>query len=249
MKKAVSVLFYLLMVFVVSSRAETITVAAAGNLAAVMPKLAAAFSTAYPEDKVEVVLGASGKLLSQISAGAPFDIFLAADIEYPEKAVQSGYAVAPVLVYASGKLALWSADPALLTRPDSLKNGAVKKISLPNPKLAPYGEAAVEWMNKTGIYKDVSGKLVYTENLMQSASQAVSRVAEVAFLSVSQLSAESLRGGSVYMIPPSMHSPLKQGAVVTKQGAEKAVSKRFMQFLKGREAAELFRQAGYTTGG
>src|SRR6185312_639016 len=152
--------------------AEKVGVAAAANLTYVLEPLDAAFVRAHPEVAISPTLGASGNLLAQISNGAPFDVFLSADMDFPRKLIQAGGADAPSLrVFAIGKLALWTTRGGVdvSSVEAAVRSGQVRKLAVANPKTAPYGRAALETLAKLGLTEAAQPKIVTGENITQTA--------------------------------------------------------------------------------
>jgi molybdate transport system substrate-binding protein len=227
-----------------AANAADASVAVAANFTAPAKEIAAKYKelTGYA---VDLSFGASGQFYTQISQGAPFDIFLSADNERTEKAIKEGFAVpGSAFTYAVGKLVLWSADPALIDKDGAvLKKGTFTHLSLANPKAAPYGAAAVETLNALGLYKSVESKIVTGENIGQTFQFIVSKNAELGFVAYSQVI--NVKGGSQWVVPEKLYSPIVQDAVLLKHGENNTVAKGFYKFLKGKQATDIIKRYGY----
>jgi molybdate transport system substrate-binding protein len=220
--------------------AETAHVAVAANFTAAAEELEALFE-ADGEHKLELSFGATGQLYAQISQAAPFDVFLAADTERPEKAIEEGFAVdGSLLVYAEGRLALYApgrdacVGAALLRAP-------FDKLAIADPGAAPYGAAAVETLTALGLYGGVEPKLVRGENISQTLQFVESGNAELGFVAASQVTGKA----DVWLVPADLHAPIAQGAVLLKQGADNEAAVAFLAFLRSDEAVVVIEAAGY----
>lgn len=186
--------------------------------------------------------GATGQFYTQITQGAPFEVFLAADNIRPAKAVEEGFGVpGSVFTYAEGALVLWSTDPARVTGPEALK-GDFQKIAIANPETAPYGLAAVETMTSLGVHDALSSRIVQGTNISQALQFVETGNAELGFVALSQV---VQKGGSRWLVPSTAHAPILQDAVLLKTGAENEAAKAFLDFLRGPEATEVIRSFGY----
>jgi len=229
------------------ARAGETTVAVAASFAGVMADLAREFEAAEGHHVV-VVVGSSGKLASQIMHGAPIDILLSADEERPAALVARGLA-APEdrFTYAIGRLALWSADARLLSGGGEawLKQTGAGRLALANPKLAPYGTAALETLKALGIDAAMAPRLVYGENVGQAFALARSGAAEAAFVAWSQaLTPEGIRGSS-WLVPQSLHRPLRQDGVLVARSKGNSAARAFIAFLGSMRARSVIDRAGF----
>lgn len=232
-------------------RAETITIAAAADLKFAMEELVATFKKDNPKEQVEVVYGSSGKAQTQIQQGAPYDLYFSADISYPQQLVAQGHAIAPVRPYAIGRIVLWSAtmDASKLKLSDLAAPG-IKRVAIANPKHAPYGQKAQEAMVAAGVWAKVEPKLVYGENIAQTAQFVFTGNAEVGILALSiALAPELAAKGKYALISDSLHQPLVQGFVVTKRAKDNALAKRFSDFMVGASARTIMRKFGFVLPG
>lgn len=230
-----------------AAAAAELNVAVAANFTEAAREIAAAFE-ASTGDHVLLSFGSTGQLYTQITQGAPFVVFLAADDERPNKAVAEGLGVAgSVFTYAVGKLALWSSQPAIPASEATLRAGQFEKLALANPKTAPYGAAAVEVLTRLGLYEKLAPKLVQGTNIAQTHQYVAGGSAELGFVALSQVIGQT--GGSLWMVPELLYKPIRQDAVLLKTGAELPSAKAFLAFLKGPEAAAVIAHFGYGTAG
>ena len=222
-------------------------VAVAANFAEPIKAIAAVLEKTTGHT-LKVTLGATGKLYAQISNGAPFDMLLAADTRTPEKIEADGLAKpASRFTYATGKLVLWSAKVGRVdAQGQVLKAPDLGKVSYAAPKVAPYGAAAVEVMDKMGLSAALTPKLVQGESISQAFSFVYTGNADVGFVAQSQvLEGGRLKSGSMWVVPQNLYSPIRQDAVVLKRGADNEAVKALVQLLKSPNIKELIRSYGY----
>jgi len=225
--------------------AAEINVAVAANFTEAAKEIAAAFER-KTGNKVLLSFGSSGQFYTQITQDAPFQVFLSADQERPEKAVAEGLAVPDSrFTYAVGKLVLWSRDPKVVTGPHTLKQGAFSKIAIANPTAAPYGAAAIETMKALNVYDTLQPKIVQGNNIAQTFQFIDTGNAELGFVALSQVVDRS--EGSRWLVSANLYAPIKQDAVLVKKGAGNEAAKAFLAFLKGPEAAAVEAKFGYGT--
>jgi molybdate transport system substrate-binding protein len=226
------------------ARAADVLVAVAANFTAPAREIADKF-TARTGQTVDLSFGASGQLYTQISQGAPYDIFLSADSERAKKAETDSFAAPGArFTYAIGKLVLWSANPALVDKDGAvLKKSGFAHIAIANPTAAPYGAAAVEAMNALGIYKSLESKFVTGENINQTFQFVASGNAELGFVALSQVVDQ--KEGSSWLVPDNLYSPIVQDGVLLKQGEKNAAARAFYAFLKSPEALKIIQRYGY----
>jgi molybdate transport system substrate-binding protein len=231
------------------ANAETISVAVASNFTAAMNDLAAAFEKETGH-KVEPAFGSSGKFYAQIKNGAPFQVFFSADAEKPLQLEQDGLTVPETrFTYAIGTLALWSVKADFVDKKgEVLKKASFNKLAIPNPKLAPYGEAAMEVLNHLGIAETVQPKLVLGENIAQTFQFVESGNAELGFVALSQiLDKGGIKAGSAWVVPAKLHSPIRQDAVLLKTGAENKAAMELLKFMHSKRAESIILSYGYQT--
>lgn len=227
--------------------AGEVGVAAASNFTEPMRKIAAEFE-ASTGNKVKLSFGSTGKFYAQIKNGAPFDVLVAADSATPQKLEQEGVAVGgSSFVYALGKLALWSAQPGYVDdKGEVLHTGSYRRLAIADPKLAPYGAAAMETLEKLGLSTTVKDKLVTGENIAQTWQFAATGNAELGFLALSQVMHDGkVSEGSYWLVPSALYNPIRQSAVLLSAAKDKATATAFLNFLKGNKAAVIIRGYGY----
>lgn len=233
----------LLLALAVQARAETARVAVATNFRPVVEALAEGFAAATGH-RIEVSAAATGKLAAQIAAGAPFDVFLAADAATPERLVAEGVADGDSrLTYAVGQLVLWSADPALDLSDPVAALRAARHVAIANPKIAPYGKAAMQTIAFLNI-PDISARLVTGENIGQTYALVASRAAELGFVAGS---AVIDGGGAGWIVPADHHDPIRQEAVLLTHGVGNPAARAFLAYLRSAAAAPVIARFGYTT--
>jgi molybdate transport system substrate-binding protein len=233
-----------------TSIAQTpLTVVAAADLQTVLPMIAAQFEK-DTGSKVALTFGASGTLFAQIQNGAPFDVFLSADIDYPKRLEAAGLGEPGTLYeYATGHLVLW-------TRTDSgvdvraglpvLTTAAVTKIAVANPQTAPYGRAAVAALRHEGLYDRLQPKFVLGENIAQTAQYVQAGSAQVGLLSLSLALSPTLKAAGTYAeVPSSFYPPIEQGAIVVAASKQKAIARQFLEHLKKPSTAQTFQAFGF----
>lgn len=236
-----------LMAFSLPVHAGEAAVAVAANFLAPMKQLAPRFQAATGHT-LALSSGSTGKFYAQIRNGAPFDVLLAADDETPRRLVREGEAVR-TQTYAVGKLALWSADPSRLDGTDSiLRRGAYKRLAVANPRLAPYGAAAMQVLGKLGLAEQAKDKFVMGENIGQTHQFAASGNADLGFVSLSQVWQDGkLTGGSAWLVPTALYTPIRQDAALLKRGEANAAARALLDFLKSPEAQAVIRGFGYAS--
>lgn len=197
---------------------------------------------------VKLSFGSSGKFYAQIKEGAPFDVFLAADEKNPKQLEQDGLAVANSrFVYALGKLVLWSAQPGFVDDKGAvLSKGSYNKLAYADPKLAPYGLAAQETLQKLELWDKVQSKLVTGESIAQAYQFAATGNAELAFIALSQITKDGkVSEGSWWVVPTELYNPIKQSAVQLSAAKDKAAAQAFLAYLKSEKALAIIRGFGY----
>jgi molybdate transport system substrate-binding protein len=228
--------------------AQSLTVAAAADLQAVMPEIAKRFEQEM-KIKVTTSFGSSGNFFAQIRNGAPFDLFFSADVDYPERLEDAGLAERGSLYeYATGHIVLWTRKDSgvVLTMGMGILAGPrVKRIAIANPEFAPYGRAAVAALQHAGLYEELRRKLVLGENVSQAAQFVQSGNADVGILAMSIAMSPALQKvGTFSRIPDDSYPPIVQGAVVLASSKQKDTARQFLEFLKRPEVARIFENAG-----
>jgi len=228
------------------TRAGEAAVAVAANFTEAAKEIGVAFERSVGHKPV-FSFGSTGQLFTQITQGAPFDVFLSADRARPEKAVADGLAVdGSRFTYATGRLVLFSRDVGRVNGEATLKNGDFTKIAIANPVTAPYGLAAVEAMKALGVYDSLLAKIVQGTNSAQTYQFVVTGNAEVGFVALSQVAGRD--GGSRWVVPETLHATIAQDAVLLKRGAGNPAAEAFVAFLRGPEARAVKEKYGYGAG-
>lgn len=237
----------LLILPIPAARAATVQVAVAANFSGTLQRLAPLFQQASGHT-LQVSAGSTGKLVAQIRNGAPFDVFLAADAETPAQLEAEGLAVAASRVtYAVGRLVLWSPDPARIDgRPDVLKAGNFRHLAMANPRVAPYGQAAQQTLEKLNLAQTLAPRLVLGESIAQAHQFVASGNAELGFVALAQVMTDGQLGaGSFWLVPPSLHAPLRQDAVWLRRARDAAAAQALLAFLRSAAARAVIAAAGY----
>nr|AMK59293.1 molybdenum ABC transporter periplasmic molybdate-binding protein [uncultured bacterium UPO50] len=230
-----------------TAQAGEAIVAVAVNFSAPMAAIAAAFEKSSGH-KVSLVNGATGKFYAQITNGAPFDVLLSADAETPTRLAKAGQAVAgSQFTYALGKLVLWSAQPGLVDGQGAvLKNGEFKHLAIANPKVAPYGAAAMEVMKALGVAASLENRLVLGENIAQTHQFIATGNAELGFVALSQIYKDGqFAAGSQWVVPNELYAPIRQDAVLLGHGKDNSAAEALLAYLKGDAAKVMIRAYGY----
>lgn len=245
--KPLSALSLWLLCLAAPALAADVQVAVAANFTAPMKILAAEFEKDTGHRAI-LSFGATGKFYAQIRNGAPFEVFLAADDGTPKKLEQEGAAVkGSRFTYATGRLALWSARPGLVdARGEVLRKGGFGKLAIAAPKLAPYGAAAVETMTRLGLLAALQPKLVTGESMGQAFSFVSTGNAELGFVALSQIHENGkLASGSAWIVPETLHSAIRQDAVLLVKARDNKAAQQLMDFLKTEKARAVIRSFGY----
>ena len=227
--------------------AAEVTVAVAANFTAPMQKIAVAFEQDTGH-KAQLAFGSTGKFYAQIKNGAPFAVLLAADDETPARLEKEGLAVTGTrFTYATGRLALWSKQPNLVDdKGEVLRSNSFIKIAIADPKLAPYGIASMEVIHKMGVQANVVPKLVQGESIGQTYQFVSTENAQLGFVALSQISFDGrITQGSAWVVPQSMHTAIKQDAVLLNAGKDNAAAIALLKYLQADKTKTIIRQYGY----
>ena len=245
MKRILLSLAFLLMAISIS--AQKVNVAAAANLKYVLEELKIVYQKQNPKAKVNLTFGASGMLVQQITNGALFDFFMAADNDFPLKLKDKGLTTGPINTYAYGKLVIYSTtlDVDKLGL-DALKNPTVKKIAIANPETATYGTRSVELLKSLKLYDQLKSKLVIGENIAQTAQFAFTGNAEIGFIALSLAIAPDMAGsGNYYIISPKLYSPIDQACVLIKTPVLNTEAVKFKKFVLSPANKAIWEKYGY----
>ncbi|CAI8798552.1 Tungstate/molybdate/chromate-binding protein ModA [Pseudomonas sp. IT-347P] len=238
----------LLCVFAIgAAHADEVQVAVAANFTAPIQAIAADFEKDTGH-KLVAAYGATGQFYTQIKNGAPFEVFLSADDTTPEKLEKEGDTVkGSRFTYAIGTLALWSAKEGYVdAQGEVLKNNEYQHLSIANPKAAPYGLAATQVLEKLKLTEATKGKIVEGQNITQAYQFVSTGNAELGFVALSQIYKDGkVSSGSAWIVPASLHDPIKQDAVILNKGKDNAAAKALVEYLKGPKAAAVIKSYGY----
>ncbi|CAN7198452.1 molybdate ABC transporter substrate-binding protein [Phenylobacterium sp. LjRoot225] len=218
-------------------------VAVAANFTEPAKEIATAF-TAATGHKALLSFGSSGQFYAQLAHGAPYEVFLSADAERPKKAEQEGLGVPGTrFTYAVGKLVLYSKTPGLADRGAALKSGAFVKLAVADPTSAPYGAAAIQTLQKLGVYEAVKPKIVTGSSITQTYQFVATGAADLGFVALSQVIGEP--GGSPWLVPQAHYAPIDQQAILLLTGQKNPAATAFVAFLKTPQARAIIKRYGY----
>lgn len=229
-------------------QAGEVRVAVAANFAAPMQRIAQLFKQDTGH-KAVLSLGSTGNFYAQIRNGAPFDVLLAADDETPVKLEQEGWGVVGTrFTYAVGRLVLWSKRPGVVDdKGEVLRRDGFQRLAVANPKLAPYGVAALEVLNQMGLMQALSAKLVQGDNIAQTYQFVSTENAQLGFVALSQVWADgNITQGSAWIVPAHLYTPIRQDAVLLTKGQGNRAAQALMVYLQSDKIKALIRASGYT---
>ncbi len=227
--------------------AAEVKVAVAANFTTPMKWIARDFERDTGH-KLSLAFAATGQFYAQIRHGAPFAVLLAADDETPQKLEQEGWGVAGTrFTYATGRLVLWSKNPGGVDGEGTvLRSGKLDKIALANPKLSPYGAATIEVLNHLGLRQHLAPHIVEGANITQTFQFVASGNAQLGFVALSQVQENGqIKAGSAWLIPSSMHRPIRQDAILLQPGLNQAGALALLQYLRGDRARTIMNKFGY----
>ncbi len=229
--------------------AGSISIAVAANVSYAIKDLTKEFHKQYPDIKVNVTLGSSGKLTAQIKHGAPYQLFMSANMKYPEALYKEGSAITKPLVYAQGTLAYLSSKKQDFSQGIKLvEDPAITKIAVANPRTAPYGIATAEALKNAGLYNKIEKKFVYGESISQTLSFTVT-AADIGFIAKSALfspkMAQYKKGVHWAEVDATLYTPISQGIVILKNGKNSPDVSAFYTFILGAEAKKILQSFGY----
>ena len=229
----------------VNAAAATIRVAVASNFLLPMKALSADFEK-QTGNHVSISVGSTGKLYAQITHGAPYDIFFAANSREPQRLEKAGFAVAGSrATYAVGQIALWGANT---TDPkQTLASGKFRRLAIANPRIAPYGVAAQQTLQSLKLEKQLKQKIIQAENISQAYQFAVTGNTELGFVAYSQLVA---RGDEkhAWLVPAALHDPIEQQYVLLTRAGKNSIAHAFIEYLNKPEAKRMITDFGYGLG-
>ena len=229
--------------------AGTIQIAVAANVSYAINDLKKVFNETYPYTKVQVVLGSSGKLTAQIKHGAPYQLFMSANMKYPEALYKDKVAVTEPVIYAQGTLAYLSNKAQDFSKGMALlKDENIKKIAIANPKTAPYGKATAEAMKNAFVYENVQKKFVFAESASQTVSYTVT-AADMGFIAKSSLYSPKMKRYKENInwkeVDPKLYTPIEQGMVILKKGESSSEVRAFYDFMLSVKAQKILTEFGY----
>jgi len=247
MKRIIFSLVILLATITLS--AQKVNVAAAANLRYVLDEMKTAYLKQNPNAKVNLTFGASGMLVQQIQNGASFDFFMAADNEFPVKLKIKGLTTGPMSTYAFGKLAIYSTTLNVEKLGlEALKSTAIKKVAIANPETAPYGERAIELLKSQKLFDGLKSKIVWGENISQTAQFAFTGNAEVGFIALSLALAPDMAGkGDYYIVPQNLYKPIEQACILIKTPVLNTEAAKFKKFVLSPATKAIWEKWGYKT--
>lgn len=247
MARSLHALLLLLCVGITQARAGEVSVAVASNFAVPMQKLATEFERDTGHRAI-ISVGATGKFYAQIIHGAPFQVMLSADDTTPARLEREGFAVqGSRFTYASGKLVLWSKRADFVdSRGAILRSGSFDRLAVANPKLAPYGAAAIETMTRLNVLGKLTPKLVLGENISQAFQFVATENAQLGFVALSQVYADGrISEGSGWIVPSELYAPIRQDAVLLKAGQGNVAARKLMDYLRSDRARAVIQSYGY----
>ena len=232
------------------SAPQQLSIAAAADLKFALDDLVKQFEEKYPAIKVNVSYGSSGNFFAQLQNGAPFDLFFSADISYPQKLAEKGLGADDVFLYAVGRLVVWvpKDSPVAVGKLGikSLLEPSIHKIAVANPEHAPYGRAAVAALKRLNIYDQVASRLVYGENIAQTAQFVQSGVADIGLLALSLAISPQMRdAGRYWEVPLDAYPPMKQGGIILKSSKNLEAARTFRDFVLGDHGRQVLDQYGF----
>jgi molybdate transport system substrate-binding protein len=230
--------------------AKSINIAVAANVSYAIGDLIKKFNEIYPETKVNVTLGSSGKLTAQIKNGAPYDLFLSANMDYPNALFKTKDAIFEPKIYAKGSLALLSVKQRNFKHGlGVLQSKLVKRIALANPKTAPYGKATKEALMKLGIYESIKSKLILGESISQTISYTM-MAADLGIVAKSSLFSKKMKKYKKNIhwieIDSSLYTPINQGMVLLKKASNNKQAKEFYHFILAKDGKNILKNYGYS---
>jgi len=229
------------------SQAGEVSVAVAANFTVPMQKIAAAFERETGHTAI-LAFGSTGRFHAQVRNGAPFQVLLAGDDETPARLEREGHGVAGTrFTYAIGRLVLWSASPSVVdARGEVLRRPGIAKVAIADPRLAPYGAAAVQVLQKLGVEAAVRPRLVQGESIAQAYQFVATGNAPLGFVALSQVMAEGrITHGSAWVVPADLHDPIRQDAVLLTPGKDQPAARALLAFLRSDPARAIVRAHGY----
>ncbi|QQF52882.1 molybdate ABC transporter substrate-binding protein [Campylobacter fetus] len=239
----------LIAAFIVASFASELSIAAAANTTYAFDDIKAEFKKLNPDANLNVSLGSSGKLVAQVKNGAPFEVFMAANMDFANGLYKDGFAMNEAVVYAKGKVAMLSVRGFDLSKGlEVLKDPKVKTIIIANPKTAPYGTASIEAFKNAGIYDAIKDKIIEAGSIGEALSQTL-KAGDVGFIAASSMyspkMSEYKEGKDFVLLDSKLYTSIDQGIVILKNGEKNELAKKFYDFILGEKGKEIFAKYGY----
>jgi len=231
-------------------QAQTLTIALAANVSYAMDELKTAFNKHCPDTKLRIIIGGSGKLKAQIQNGAPYDLFISANMQYPEALYKEQLAITKPKIYAYGALAILSQKKRDFTKGIAIvKDSDIRRIALANPKTAPYGKAAKEALINAKLYKTIENKLIFGESIAQTVTYTIT-AADLGFIAKSALYSPKMNhfteGKNYIEVDQRFYKPIAQGIVILRHATDNSDAQKFYHFILSDEAKTIFKKYGYT---
>lgn len=236
------------------SAPANLSIAAAADLRFALDDLVKQFEQKNPAVKIDATYGSSGNFFAQLQSGAPFDLFFSADVAYPRKLAEKGLGVDDVFLYATGRIVLWAPKNSPLDLDKlgikALLEPSVRKIAVANPEHAPYGRAAVAALKTLDVYDQVASRLVYGENIAQTAQFVQSGAADVGILALSLAVSPQMRdAGRFWQVPPDAYPALEQGGMILKSSKKVDMARAFRDFVLGDNGRKVLDEYGFSLPG
>ncbi len=226
-----------------------IKIVAASDLTYAFDELKRVYLLKHPEEKISLSLGSSGKAFTQILHEAPYDLYFSADMAYVQKLYKRGLTADKPKIYAYGRIGIWIPKNKKIDAKqgiDTLLNPDIKKISIANPRHAPYGRAAVDALKNRKVYDKIKNKLILGENVSQAVQFAMSGASDAVIAPLSLASSEQLKSkGTFYLFPANWHKPIIQGYALLKRAEKNSSARHFEKFLNSSEARKIFIKYGF----
>ena len=241
----------LTLILIAPAQAEKLTIAAAADLKFAMAEVVDKFRANRPGDQIEVIYGSSGKFLTQIKNGAPFDMYFSADIAFPRELEKHGLSVGATRPYAIGRIVLWSLKPELAKIAlKDLPKAPIRKFAIANPQHAPYGLRGKEALQHQGVWAAMEPKLVMGENIAHTAQFIDSGAADAGIVALALVLSPTMKDkGAWTLIPDAWHEPLEQGFAITQRAAANPLAKDFANYMASEPARVIMRRYGFTLPG
>ena len=230
--------------------ADTITVFAASDLKFALDSIKEKFLVQHPDDVVRMVYGSSGKGRIQVQKGAPYDLYFSANMDYVESLYKEGNIVTKPRLYAIGRIVIWSKSGQFDVKKgfENFTMPWVHKVTIANPSHAPYGQKAKQALESVGLYEALKPKIVFGENISQTANYINIKAADIGIIALSLALAPNIAKSeysNYYLIDDSLHEPLRQGYGITKYGSKSKLAKAFYEFMQTPQVQQIMKKYGF----